>query len=189
MLATWYDGREFASCTKGNTAVPCYRMWSRKSTDNGATWAADEALSDVASPLPGQPDTTVQSTYAGDYDYGSATASKHYTSWTDGRVAISGQSQQDAFTDSEAAGGGGGGDITLTAQAQSKDAKSKVTLNWDPADGGNMNVLRDGVIVQTTADDGSTQEKFKRANGMSFTYQVCETDSGDCSNEVQVTIP
>jgi hypothetical protein len=76
-------------------------MWSRKSTDNGATWLADNSLSDVASPLPAQPDTTVQGTYAGDYDYGSAIASKHVTSWVDGRVTLSGQSQQDAFTDKE----------------------------------------------------------------------------------------
>src|SRR5205814_3282268 len=101
LFATWYDGREFASCTYGNPGVPCYRMWSRKSTDNGATWLADSSLSDVASPLPAQPDSTVQSVYAGDYDYGSAIASEHLTSWVDGRVTISGQSQQDAFTDRE----------------------------------------------------------------------------------------
>ena len=44
-------------------------------------------------------------TYAGDYDYGSAIATEHVTSWVDGRVTISGQSQQDAFTDKEPAGG------------------------------------------------------------------------------------
>ena len=52
VLATWYDGRDAASCTKGNAAVPCYAMYSRKSTDNGATWLADEALSDVVSTAP-----------------------------------------------------------------------------------------------------------------------------------------
>ena len=109
VFATWYDGRANANCVEGNPSVPCYAMWSRKSTDNGQTFAADQMLSDVQSPLPGQPDTSVQSTYAGDYDYGSATAAKHYTSWTDGRVTISNQSQQDIFTDSETAGGGGGG--------------------------------------------------------------------------------
>src|SRR5262249_20133069 len=36
------------------------------------------------------------------YDYGSAILSKHVTSWADGRVAIGGASQQDAFTDREA---------------------------------------------------------------------------------------
>ena len=104
LLATWYDGRESASCTRGNTAVPCYRMWSRKSNDNGATWLPDDAFSDVVTPLPAQPDPGIQATYAGDYDYGSATAAKHVTSWADGRVAISGASQQDAFTDRELVG-------------------------------------------------------------------------------------
>src|SRR5947209_9385613 len=35
LFAMWYDGRESTSCVKGNPAVPCYRMWGRKSTDNG----------------------------------------------------------------------------------------------------------------------------------------------------------
>ncbi|MGB8340719.1 MAG: sialidase family protein [Chthoniobacterales bacterium] len=118
VFATWYDGRDSAVCTKGNPAVPCYRMYSRKSLDNGATWLSDDALSDVVSPLPGQPDSSVQSTYAGDYDYGSAIASKHLTSWDDGRVTISGQSQQDAFTDSETTGGGGGGANLVSAASR-----------------------------------------------------------------------
>jgi hypothetical protein len=36
-------------------------------------------------------------------DYGSAILTKHMTSWTDGRVAIGGESQQDAFTDRQLA--------------------------------------------------------------------------------------
>ena len=104
LLATWYDARDSASCTRGNPAVPCYKMYSRKSNDNGASWLPDDALSDVVSPLPAQNDPGIQPTYAGDYDYGSAILTKHVTSWTDGRVAISGQSQQDAFTDRELVG-------------------------------------------------------------------------------------
>src|SRR5204862_830374 len=106
VMATWYDARESASCTKGNPAVPCYRMYSRKSSDNGASWLVDNTLSDVVSPLPGQADANIQTTYAGDYDYGSALTSKHVTSWTDGRLAIAGASQQDTFTDSELVGVG-----------------------------------------------------------------------------------
>jgi hypothetical protein len=79
-------------------------MWSRKSNDNGASWLADDAFSDVVSPLPAQPDPGIQPTYAGDYDYGSALPTKHVTSWVDGRLAISGSSQQDAFTDRELVG-------------------------------------------------------------------------------------
>ncbi len=101
LLATWYDGRESASCTYGSTGVPCYRMFSRKSNDNGVSWQPDMQFSDVVSPLPAQPDPGIQATYAGDYDYGSAVLVKHATSWVDGRVAIAGASQQDAFTDRE----------------------------------------------------------------------------------------
>ena len=72
LLATWYDARESASCTRGNPAVPCYQMWSRKSNDNGATWLPDDTFSDVVTPLPAQPDPGIQPTYVGDYDYGSA---------------------------------------------------------------------------------------------------------------------
>ena len=83
----------------------------------------------------------------------------------------------------------GGGNITLTATVRARGNKAQVILDWNPADGGNMNVLRDGNVVQTTADDGNTKDNHRNASGSTFTYQVCETDSGDCSNTVQVNIP
>ena len=82
----------------------------------------------------------------------------------------------------------GGGDITLTARARTRNGKTTVSLSWDPADGGDVNLLRNGSVVQTTPDDGSTRDNLGRLTG-TFTYQVCETDSGDCSNEVDVTVP
>jgi hypothetical protein len=103
LFATWYDARESANCTRGDPTIPCYRIWSRKSIDNGVAWLPDDVLSDVISPLPAQPEPGIVSTYVGDYDYGSAIATKHITSWVDGRVAIGGQSQPDAFFDSEPA--------------------------------------------------------------------------------------
>ncbi len=84
---------------------------------------------------------------------------------------------------------GGGQNIALTATVQSRGTRARVTLDWTPADGGNINVLRDGNVVQTTVDDGNTKDNHRNASGSTFTYQVCETDSSDCSNEVQVVIP
>src|SRR5437660_4634667 len=106
LLATWYDARESldTDCQYGNPASPCYRMWSRKSNDNGLSWLPDDALSDVVSPLPAQNDPNIVGSYVGDYDYGAALLTKHMTSWADGRVAIGGASQQDAFTDRELVG-------------------------------------------------------------------------------------
>jgi hypothetical protein len=103
VFAVWYDARGTTTndCIYGNPSSPCYQMWARKSNDNGASWLADDTFSDVVSPLPAQPDPNFVGNYAGDYDYGSAILTKHVTSWTDGRVAITGTSQQNAFTDSE----------------------------------------------------------------------------------------
>ncbi len=78
--------------------------------------------------------------------------------------------------------------ITLTARPRTRQGRTNVLLRWDPADGGTTNVLRDGVVVQTTADDGQTRDNLGTMTG-TFTYQVCETDSADCSNEVDVTVP
>ena len=83
--------------------------------------------------------------------------------------------------------GGSGGEISLTARVRRRGSSWTVALRWSPDDGGNVNVLRDGNIVQTTADDGSTVDNLGAVTG-TFTYQVCETDSGDCSNEVIVTV-
>src|SRR5216117_1898833 len=104
VLAVWYDARESAGCTRGNSAVPCYRMWARRSTDNGASWLSDQTFSDVVSPLPAQPDPGIQATYAGDYDYASSSPNQHMHAWVDGRVSISGSSQQDAFHDRQPVG-------------------------------------------------------------------------------------
>jgi hypothetical protein len=184
----WYDERETTTCQKGNPAVPCYRMWARKSTDNGVTWLADMEFSDVITPLPGQPDPGIIAEYAGDYDYSYQVGNQHLHTWADGRVTINNQAQQNAFFDQD--GGGGGGDIVLEARVKRQGNLRRVKLHWSPADGGSMNVLRDGNIVQTTPDDGATNDDLGAVTG-TFTYQVCETDSGDCSNElvVQVTAP
>jgi hypothetical protein len=104
LLAVWYDARESGSCSRGNAGVPCYRMWARRSTDNGVSWLSDQTFSDVVSPLPAQPDPGIQATYAGDYDYASSPANQHLHAWVDGRNAISGSSQQDAFHDRQSTG-------------------------------------------------------------------------------------
>ena len=60
---------------------------------------ADSAVSDVLSPLPAQPDSGVQPTYEGDYDYISSDGNTVYDHWTDGRTLISNTAQQDVYLD------------------------------------------------------------------------------------------
>jgi hypothetical protein len=95
IFAVWYDERDgggASTCIAGSNS-PCYRMYARRSNDNGVTWLPDDTFSDVVSPLPAQPGS--------DYDYASALATKHLSSWVDGRVPINGTYQPDAFTDKE----------------------------------------------------------------------------------------
>jgi hypothetical protein len=75
----------------------------------------------------------------------------------------------------------------LHARVHRKGGKRLVTLTWSPADGGSVNVLRDFSIVDTTDDDGTAQDKLGTHTGI-FYYQVCETDSGVCSNQVRVVV-
>ncbi|HEY2712138.1 MAG TPA: S8 family serine peptidase [Chthoniobacterales bacterium] len=84
--------------------------------------------------------------------------------------------------------GGGGGDITLQARGQTQGSKTRAKLKWTPTDGGDINIVRDGAVVATVPDTGNAIDNLGRMTG-TFTYQVCETDSGDCSNEVDVTLP
>jgi hypothetical protein len=106
LLAVWYDERErtAASCQPSSPSTPCYRMWARRSTNNGATWFTDDAFSDVVTSLPLQPDPGIQAVYAGDYDYATSSPNQHLHAWVDGRVTIGGSSQQDAFHDRQSAG-------------------------------------------------------------------------------------
>jgi hypothetical protein len=82
---------------------------------------------------------------------------------------------------------GGGGGITLTATVKHHRGNSRVDLSWSPADGGDVNILRNGKVVFTTADDGSASNNLGGRTG-TVSYQVCETDSGDCSNVVDVSL-
>ena len=113
----WYDARESTSCTKGNPGVPCYRMWARKSTDNGVTWLADMTVQRCGhTPARRNLTPTIVTCYAGDYDYGSAIAQRRTSlhGWTVACL-INNASQQDTFFDQEAAGGGGTPTPTPTA--------------------------------------------------------------------------
>jgi hypothetical protein len=83
---------------------------------------------------------------------------------------------------------GGGGEITLTAKLRRQQGKRLVALQWSPADGGTINIVRDGVIIHVAADDGRAQDSGVGAHE-EHTYQVCETDTGTCSNEVTIRIP
>src|SRR6266487_3801566 len=160
LFAMWYDEtpRVAASCQPSSPSTPCYQMHARKSNDGGVTWLADDTLSDVASPLPLQPDPGIQPLYAGDYDYGSAILTKHVSSWVDGRNPINGASQQDAFTDRELVGFA----VTTTTPA------CNAIINTQPVDFIiNLSDPVDPATVQATdfTVNGTPANSFVLSNG------------------------
>ena len=60
---------------------------------------------------------------------------------------------------------GGGGNIVLEAQVRRQGGNRLVALRWSPADGGSVNVLRNGVVIGTTDDDGTAPEQAQDPNG------------------------
>ena len=59
------------------------------------------------------------------------------------------------------------GEITLSAKVRRVSGNRLVALSWTPADGGTINVLRDGVIFRTKEDDGRAQDPSAPAPGKS----------------------
>jgi hypothetical protein len=207
LFAVWYDERErvAASCQPSTPSTPCYRMWARRSTDNGATWLPDDAFSNVVTPLPLQPDPGIQATYAGDYDYASSSPNQHLHAWVDGRMSILGASQQDAFHDRQSAGAPSPtptptptatptatptptpGQITLTARGYKVQGRHTVDLSWTGASSPNIDVRRNGVVVTTTGNDGFYTDSPGGRGHATYTYQVCNQGTQTCSNQVTVT--
>jgi hypothetical protein len=84
---------------------------------------------------------------------------------------------------------GQGGEIVLTAKVRRVHGDRDVALSWTPANGGDINILRDGVVIRTTADDGRASDRLGSGPREAHEYQVCETDTGTCSNVVRVKVP
>ena len=91
VTVSWYDRRAATSACNAVTDPGCsYERYGIQSSDNGANWGANFAISNQLILEPAQEDPGVQSCYAGDYDYSTALGNSAYVTWTDGRVAIGG---------------------------------------------------------------------------------------------------
>ena len=101
VTVSWYDRRSTTGMCRNLPFLDhpgCdYERWGVQSADNGATFGANFVISSVIIPQPAQPDPGIVSCYAGDYDYATALRENAYVTWTDGRVVVSGQFQQDVF--------------------------------------------------------------------------------------------
>jgi len=186
LLAVWYDERETTTCQNANETVPCYRMWARKSTDNGATWLADMEFSDVVSPLPGQPDGGIIAEYRGDYDYSYQLLNAHLHPWVDGRVTVNSASQQDVFFDQDGGGGGGGipcGDL-VSFQVRCKSSgggdklQARLTLTDTSHSGEQVTITVDGNPNSVTISGNRAQLQINNPGVGAHTVEL--TDPAGC---------
>ena len=91
VTVSWYDRRAATSACNVPTDPGCsYQRYGVQSADNGVTWGANFAVSDVLIPQPTQSDPQIMNCYAGDYDYSTALGSNAFVTWNDGRVAVGG---------------------------------------------------------------------------------------------------
>ncbi|MHC5212527.1 MAG: zinc metalloprotease [Planctomycetota bacterium] len=80
------------------------------------------------------------------------------------------------------------GGVSLSANIYKVKGRIRVDLSWSGAGGSQVEVYRDGNLITTTANDGFYTDLTGQKGSQTFTYQVCETGGGACSNPVTVSI-
>jgi len=77
--------------------------------------------------------------------------------------------------------------ITLDAGRRKMEGINTVRLKWREATSTDIDVYRDGALIATTPNDGTYIDSTGDSGQARYTYQVCETGTQTCSNEVTVT--
>jgi hypothetical protein len=78
-------------------------------------------------------------------------------------------------------------EITLSANRKKVQGVNTVRLTWTGAISAQIDVYRDGVLIVTTANDGSAKDSTGDTGRARYTYRVCEAGTSTCSNDVRVT--
>ena len=81
----------------------------------------------------------------------------------------------------------GGPTLTLAVSKHRQAGNVIVSLAWNSTGSGRIDVLRKGVVIANTDDDGSVRDRLGSDTGKFF-YQVCVANSSNCSNEILVKV-
>jgi hypothetical protein len=76
--------------------------------------------------------------------------------------------------------------ISISASTFKTKGLQKVDLGWSGANSTSVDILRDGSLVERTANDGSHLDSINRKGRGSYRYRVCESGTTVCSGELQV---
>jgi PKD repeat protein len=77
-------------------------------------------------------------------------------------------------------------EITLTANGYKVRGRKTTDLAWSGATSTYVDIYRDGILIDTTANDGLYTDRTDSRGGGSLTYRVCEAGTSTCSNELIV---
>jgi subtilisin family serine protease len=97
-----------------------------------------------------------------------------------------GQTGSDSVSVTVDNGGGGGDPISLSVSAYKVRGDKHADLSWSSATSTNVDIYRDGNLVDTTANDGAYTDGPLGKGGGSATYRVCEAGTSTCSDVVNV---
>jgi len=76
-----------------------------------------------------------------------------------------------------------GGGYTLSTSGYKVRGVQTVDLNWSGATGSNVDVYRNGSKIATPSNSGSYTDNIGvKGGGVTYTYQVCNTNTSTCSN-------
>jgi len=81
---------------------------------------------------------------------------------------------------------GGGSDIVLDVAPTKRKGRHEPTLTWSGAVGSQVEIYRDNNLVDTTDNDGQHVNVIGNKGGATYTYVLCETEDGACSDPVAV---
>ncbi len=79
-----------------------------------------------------------------------------------------------------------GASINLGASGYKDKGKHVIDLSWSGAGGASVEILRNGSLITTTANDGAYTDATGNKGSASYAYRVCETGGSTCSDEVSV---
>ena len=73
--------------------------------------------------------------------------------------------------------------ISLTATGSVKRGNHEVKLRWSGATTDTVDIVRDGLIIATSSNNGRYTDKTGNSGSASYVYEVCEAGTSTCSNQ------
>jgi PKD repeat protein len=142
-----------------------YGFYIERSTDEGVSWSMLETVEADAQ----------------DYSDTDVTGSTAYRYRV---AAYNGSGQSEYVESADVTPEDPVGSIELSADGYKRKGNKMVDLTWSGTTN-EVHIYRDGIVIYTT-DTGAYTDNLGKGGG-SYTYQVCEPDTSNCSNSVTVT--